>query len=130
MTALTKLACAFVLAGGLAAPAFAATTGTPSPGSAAEPNAANSQNAMSNDQNGPAAGQNAMHMASACGPENLSKAGYTDITSHSAVVLHGPHQGFAGQSGDDGGEPKFGDRDHGRNAHADSASNANRTGRR
>ena len=34
MTALTKLACALVLAGGLWAPAFAATTGTPSPGSA------------------------------------------------------------------------------------------------
>ncbi len=79
MTALTKLACALVLAGGLGAPAFAATTGTPSPGSAAEPNAANSQNAMSNDQNGPAAGQNAMHIGQRLRAD-LTRAGYTDIT--------------------------------------------------
>jgi hypothetical protein len=89
MTAITKLACTLVLAGGLAAPAFAATTGAPSPGSAGEPNAANGQSAMSNDQNektnGPTAdqnavnGQNAMHIGQRLRTD-LSKAGFTDIT--------------------------------------------------
>ena len=98
MTALTKLACAFILAGGLAAPAIAATTGTPSPGSAGDPNVANGQSAMSNDQNertnGPTAGQtaatgqNAMHIGQRLRAD-LGKAGYTDITiMPSSFIVH------------------------------------------
>ncbi|MFY9971044.1 MAG: hypothetical protein WBQ45_23530 [Roseiarcus sp.] len=98
MTTLTKLACAFVLAGGLAVPAFAATTGTPSPGSAGDPNVANGQSAMSNDQNdrtnGPTAGQNAttgqnaMHIGQRLRAD-LGKAGYTDITiMPSSFIVH------------------------------------------
>lgn len=78
MTNITKLACAFVLAGGLATPAFAA-----SPGAANnDQNTSNSQNAMTNDQNAQAGQQqmtNPMHISRKL-RSDLSKAGFTDIT--------------------------------------------------
>lgn len=89
MTSLTKYACALILAGGLAAPAVAATTGTPTPGSTGDTNATNGQSAMSSDQNGMKGqssiyngnknGQAAMHIGQHIRGD-LSKAGYTDIT--------------------------------------------------
>jgi len=89
MTSLTKYACALILASGFAAPAFAATTGTPTPGSTGDTSAADGQSAMSNDQNGMndqssiyngnKNGQAAMHIGQHI-RNDLSKAGYTDIT--------------------------------------------------
>jgi hypothetical protein len=89
MTSFPKLACALVLAGGLTAPAYAASTGTPSPGATGDQGDTNGQSAMSNDQNrmnndqsqiynGNRNGQAAMHIGKALRAE-LSKAGYTDI---------------------------------------------------
>jgi hypothetical protein len=89
MTSLPTLACALVLAGGLTAPAFAASAGTPTPGATGDQSDANGQSAMSNDQNGMnndqsqiyngnRNGQAAMHIGKALRAE-LSKAGYTDI---------------------------------------------------
>ena len=78
MTNITKLACAFVLAGGLATPAFAA-----SPGAANnDQNTSNSQSAMTTDQNAQAGQQqttNPMHISQKLRGD-LSKAGFTDIT--------------------------------------------------
>ena len=50
MTSVSKLACALVLAGGLATPAFAQTNGTPTPGSPGDQSEANGQNAVSPDR--------------------------------------------------------------------------------
>ena len=77
MTNITKLACAFVLAGGLATPALAA-----SPGAANNDQNTSSQSSMTNDQNGQAGQQqstNPMHMSQKL-RSDLSKAGFSDIT--------------------------------------------------
>ncbi len=97
MTALTKIACTLILAGGLAAPAFAATTGTPSPGATGDQNSAtgpsamsngqtnsNGQSSMTNDQ-GSMNGRNGMNNPAAMRigqrlRADLGKAGFTDIT--------------------------------------------------
>ncbi len=95
MTTYSKYACAFVLVGGLAAPAYAATTGTPTPGSTGDASTAG-QSAIGNDQtrmNGggndqSANGQNAMHVGQKLRAD-LSKAGYTDISVvPSSFIVH------------------------------------------
>ncbi len=81
MTSYSKYACAVILAGGLAAPAYAAKTGTPTLGSTGDASTAG-QSAMSNDRtpmNGgandqSANGQNAMHVGQKLRAD-LSKAG-------------------------------------------------------
>jgi hypothetical protein len=89
MTSVSKFACALVLAGGLATPAFAQTNGTPTPGSTGDQSEANGQNTVSNDQNtmntdqgaiynGNSNGDAAMHIGRVLRAE-LTKAGYTDI---------------------------------------------------
>jgi hypothetical protein len=100
MTSLAKFACAFVLAGGLAAPALAAqgdagsgpTTGAtsakdagagPTQGAASKPGSMG-ESVNQNGQSGMNAGQGAttganMHIAQKL-REDLGKAGFTDIT--------------------------------------------------
>ena len=89
MTSVSKLACALVLAGGLATPAFAQTNGTPTPGSSGDQKEANGQNAVTPDQNatnaqqgaiynGNSNGDAAMHIGRALRAE-LTKAGYSDV---------------------------------------------------
>lgn len=84
MTSVSKIACAFLLAGGLTMPALAQTNGTPTPGSTGGQSEANGQNAAATntDQNaiynGNSNGQAAMHIGDALRAD-LTKAGYTDI---------------------------------------------------
>ncbi len=95
MTSLSKYACALILASGLAVPAYAATTGTPTPGSTGDASTAG-QSASSNDRtpmNGGANGQsandqNAMHVGQKLRAD-LSKAGYSDISvAPSSFIVH------------------------------------------
>ena len=87
MMPVSKFACALVLAGGLATPAFAQNA-TPTPGSTGDQSNASGQSALSNDQssdqspiyNGNSNGQAAMHIGSALRAE-LTKAGLPISTS-------------------------------------------------
>lgn len=83
MTSFSKYACALILAGGLAAPAYAAATGTATPGSTGDAAAAG-QSANSKSTNG----QNAVQVGQKL-RSDLSKAGYTDISvAPSSFVVH------------------------------------------
>ena len=67
---------------------------------------------MSNDQNGPAAGQNAMHIGQRLRAD-LTRAGYTDITVlPSSFMVHA--KDLQGNPVMMVVSPDFGDRDHGR----------------
>jgi hypothetical protein len=91
MTSLSKTVCALFLAGGLAAPAYAATTGTPSPdastaGQSAMGNDPARMNGSVNDQ--PTDGQNTMRVGQKLHAD-LSKAGFTDISVvPSSFIVH------------------------------------------
>ncbi len=95
MTSYSNYACALILAGGLAAPAYAATPGTPTPGSTGDASTTG-QSTMSNDRASMNGGANdrsvddqkAMHVGQKLRAD-LSKAGYTDISVvPSSFVVH------------------------------------------
>jgi hypothetical protein len=80
MTALTKLACALLLTGGLAAPAFAAgqTAGAASTNSVGPADKSTGDQSSMNGQNAMNAGPGGMRISQKL-REDLGKAGFTDI---------------------------------------------------
>ena len=94
MTPFGKCACALILAGGLAAPAYAAATGTATPGAIGDAavtgkSATGNQTKTNGNVNIQSSnGQNAMQVGQKL-RSDLSKAGYTDISvAPSSFVVH------------------------------------------
>ena len=99
MTSFGKYACALILAGGLAAPAYAAATGMATPGSTGDATSAGQSATVNQTRpngavNSPSTnGQNAMQVGQKL-RSDLSKAGYTDISvAPSSFVVHAKNSG-------------------------------------